>query len=131
MNESTNSQVTTGSLFYIQVLYTLSYNLKPSNVLSHQSHMESVSSVPFLAGYCVKNFCYILNHHDLLQESGGLILRVHNSHKRCFCCFLIAVASCMHVPLVKEIKEAYRHLVRMRTITAYQSPYYVKPLSKD
>jgi hypothetical protein len=101
-------------VLYSSIIYLVLY-LNLSNALSRQSHMESVSSVPVLAGYCVKNFCYILDHRDLLQESGGLILRVHNSNKSC-CCFLIAVASCMYIPLVKEIKEAHRHLIRMRTI---------------
>jgi|SRR5215211_2037496 hypothetical protein len=102
-------------VLYSSIIYLFLY-LNLSNAPSRQSHMESVSSVPILAGYCGKNFCYILDHRDLLQESGGLILRVHNSNKSCCCCFLIAVASCMYIPLVKEIKEAYRHLIRMRTI---------------
>ena len=107
-------------VLYSSIIYVLSY-LKPSCGVQHQSKMESLSSMPVLAGYFVKNFCYIINRRDLLQESVGLILRVHNSKKNC-CCFLIKVVSGIYIPLASEIKEAYRYLVRMRTRKTVPNP---------
>ena len=108
-------------VLYASIIYALSY-LKSSYGIQHQSKMESVSSLSIiLAGYFVKNFCYIVNHRNLSQEYLGLILRVHNSNKT-RCRFLIKVASYVNTPLVSVIKEAYRHLVRMRTRKSVPNP---------
>lgn len=99
-------------VLYSSIIYLVLY-LKPSNALSHQSDMKSVNSVPILAGYSVKNFSYILYHPDILQESLRLVQRVLISNKSC--CLLIAITS--HI-----------YCSRQRN---HQTPYYVKPLSKD
>ena len=114
MNESTNGQVTIGSCFIFKY-YIPCFILEPVKC-AFASIPHGISEFSAYFGWLLREkFCYILDHRDLLQESGGLILRVHNSNKS-GCCFLIAVASCMYISLVKEIKEAHRHLIRMRTI---------------
>lgn len=87
--------------------------------------MKSLTLVPILAGYCKKNFFHNLNDRDLLQEFVEMTIRIHNSNKSW--CFLIALAlGICCILLVKEIKEAYRRLVRMRTIKLCQTPYHVE-----
>jgi hypothetical protein len=115
-------------VLYPSIIYLVLY-LKHANALLHQYHMKSVTSARILAGYSVKNISYILKHYDLLQQSLELTLRIHNSYRSSR--FLKAVASSIDVPLVKEIKEAFRHLVRMRTIRPCQTPYYVELAFKE